>query len=240
MTVSDESERPALFRSSVALLVDQYTDETSLLACSLVEAYANLTEIFVEGLPCIDYIGGSDEVLDYCTCCSNVRQYSAAINTCPESDLSILGLSQYMSDTTALSPWNKGVDCSPVLNSQQCSSEFNFVLGAGTDFYDPISPPANVPGTKPLSNVGTLTTFPGPQTYSLTIDRAGYTSVITMVPSGAKSAATATAAGENGQSNKNSDSSSASSSSSTSAGYRSLGGPHVVALLACAITVTFL
>lgn len=145
-----------------------------------------------------------------------------------------------MSDTTGLSPWNKGVDCSPVLNSQQCSSEFNFALGAGTEFYDPVSPPAGVPGTKPLSDVDTLTTFPGPQTYSLTIDRAGYTSVITMVPSGAKSVATATAAGGNGQLNKNSDSSSASSSSSTSAGYRSFGRLNVVVLLACAITVMFL
>lgn len=233
----------AAFRRSLA-------DDIPQLACSLVEAYANLTEIFIEGLPCISYVGGDQNTIDYCTCCSNTRQYLAAINTCPDSDLSELGLSKYMSDTTNLSPWNKGFDCSPALNSQECKSSFGFVLGAGTEFYDPVAPPAGIPGSKPLSDIGTLTKFPASQVFPLTIDRAGYTSTITMVASNARSATTAAAARGSGQANEASNSasgsesasrsSSSSSSSATSAGHRLLGTPHIITLLRGAIVILFL
>ncbi|KAJ9663511.1 hypothetical protein H2198_000777 [Neophaeococcomyces mojaviensis] len=204
-----------------------------------------MTYIFVENSPCFNVAGSPDpDDLSYCQCCDNSREYSAAINTCPESDLSFIGLPKFMNHTTALSPWNKEFNCSPILNSDQCASTFGFRLGAGTTFYDPVSPPAGVPGTKPLSDIGTLTTFPAPQTYTLTISQAGYTSTITMVPSNAKSAATATAAGGSGQAKGGSSSSlpssSGSSSSSTSAGHRENGRLHVVGLLVGLIAFAFL
>lgn len=178
-------------------------------------------------------------MIDYCTCCSNTRQYSAAINTCPDSDLSELGLPKYMSDTTNLNPWNKGFDCSPALNSQECTSIFGFVLGAGTEFYDPVAPPAGVPGSRPLSDVGTLATFPASQIFPLTMNLAGYTSTITMVPSNARSATTATAVRGSGKANgaSNSASGSGSSLSPTSTGHRILGRPHFITLLVSAIAV---
>jgi hypothetical protein len=54
-------------------------------------------------------------------------------------------------------------------------------LGSGTEFYNLLSLPPGVPGTQSASDVGSFTTFPGPQTTTLKMF-GGYTSVITMAP----------------------------------------------------------
>ena len=76
------------------------------------------------------------------------------------------------------------------LNSNSCISDFGLVPQAGTTFYDPVNLPAGVPGTDPVSDVGTFTTFPGPQTIPLTM--AAYTSTITMAPWNENAAAATT------------------------------------------------
>lgn len=165
---------------------------------------------------CTNVAGNGDrEALSYCQCCDQTRKLSAAINTCPGSDLSILGMPSYIENMASLQPYSSGFDCSPILNSDQCTSEFGFVLEAGTEFYNPVALPSGVPGTEPLSDIGSLTTFPAAQTFSVTIAEAGYTSTITMVPADTtRATSTATASG----------SSRASGSSQTSVGSQTSSG----------------
>ncbi len=210
------------------------TNNLNLPACSLVEAYSNLTYIYADSSvgTCINVAANGDpdsDSLSYCECCENSRLYSATINTCPNTNLDpILDLSTFISSTTARAPWKDGFDCSPILNSDQCTQEFGFVLSAGTEFFDPVNLPAGVPGTEPSSDVRTLTTFPAEQTFTLTISRAGYTSTITMVEAGASNAGTATATESSSQASgtsqatgvSGSGSGSGSSSASSSAGAR--------------------
>ncbi|KAK5043618.1 hypothetical protein LTR84_011378 [Exophiala bonariae] len=155
-----------------------------------------MTYIYAEDTTCIQVAAGTtgpdDHSSDYCSCCESARNPSSVINTCPGSDLSILDFPKVVSNSIQSGPRALGFNCSPILNSDMCTLTFGLDLWAGTEFYDLAAPPPNVTMDKPLSDIGTLTAFPGAQTYPLTISNAGYTSTITMAPFNAKNAAAAT------------------------------------------------
>jgi hypothetical protein len=119
------------------------------------------------------------DTVDLCSCCNTVSALSNAINSCPDSDLSVIHIDSQINSYASVERAS-GTDCSPILNSDICSSEFGFTLDAGTEFYDASAMPPGVPGTKPVSNVGSFTTFPGPQVTSISM--LGVQGVITLAP----------------------------------------------------------
>lgn len=157
-------------------------------SCNLGLAYSNLTSI-PSGDPCGSLAAAGDlENTDYCNCCSNTLDVSSAINICPDTDLSVLNLSGQISGFASIQQ-GEGIDCSPILNSDTCATEFGFVLAAGSEFYNLLALPQGVPGTKAASDVGSFTTFPGPPTTTIGMF-PGYTRAVTMAPWNADSGAT--------------------------------------------------
>jgi hypothetical protein len=150
------------------------------------------------------------------------------INTCPGSDLSILDFPNFVSNKIQSGPWASGFDCSPILNSDMCTSTFGLDLWVGTEFYDLAALPPNVTMDEPLSDIGTLTAFPGAQTYSLTISNAGYTSTITMAPFNAKNAAATTQTSASGSTGG---AQATGSSSSANAARRNKGVMYLIGLI---------
>jgi hypothetical protein len=153
---------------------------------------------YIYDQPCTDLAssGVSFDVLNSCQCCYLTFGFSNAINICPDSDLSIIGLPGQI-NSAASGIQNIAAECSQILNSNQCTAEFgsSFQLDAGTDLFNPLALPVGVPGTQPLSDVGSFTAFPGPQVTTISMSPAGYVKVITMAPWDAEDvAATATAA----------------------------------------------
>jgi hypothetical protein len=167
-------------------------------ACNLGVTYARLTaSVNIDACDNanIDNVG-------YCSCCNDVTALSNAINTCPDTDLSNIQIASFINSVASIEQAT-GTDCAPILNSDMCASQFGFALNAGTEFYDARALPPGVLGTKPVSNVGSFTTFPGPQVTSVSM--LAVQTVITLAPwnedsGGSGSSATETAAGGAAQS----------------------------------------
>ena len=163
----------------------------TISACNLGLAYFNLTTVAPYEI-CLNAAKTANrEILDYCQCCDRSHEISGAINTCPDSDLSRIDLPLSIQKVQSKMR-SANFNCAPILNSKSCTEEFGMQLGAGSIFYDPLNFPPGVPGTKPVSDVGSFTTFPGPQTTVIGM-YGGYTSTVTMVPWGRGSGATGTA-----------------------------------------------
>ena len=113
-----------------------------------------------------------------CMCCLTSTRISSAIQTCPDSDLSVIGGPTAFQDARNDVA---GLGGCPILGSNRCSKELGRQPVPAGIFYNPLSFPPGVPGTKPVSEVGSFTTFPGRQTTTITMF-PGYSSVITMVP----------------------------------------------------------
>jgi hypothetical protein len=195
-----------------------------LLACNIGNMWSNLTSK-VDGL-CDNFIGTGGNNLDWCHCCAFSGPISSAIQTCPTTDLSILGLIEFI-DSMRTTTASIGMDCAPILNSDACSREVGMQLGSGSgsQFYDLNNLPSGVPGTQEVSDVGSFTTFPGPQTTTVSIF-GGYQSVLTMKPWTAGSGGTGVPAADlaaGGGSEPGSGSGSGSGGSSGSSGGGSNG-----------------
>jgi hypothetical protein len=135
-------------------------------ACNLFGACSYLHAALLNA--CFGVFSTGDlSILQYCKCCQNTRHISAAINTCPDSNLS---------------QWTERFDCSPELNSNSCTSDFDVVLAVGMAFYDPMDLPAGVLETRLVSDMGSYTTFSAIQIVTVAV--AACTSTFTMVPWG--------------------------------------------------------
>jgi len=190
-------------------------------------AYFNLTTVAPYEI-CLNAAKTANrEILDYCQCCDRSHEISGAINTCPEYDMSRIELPQSIQRVQSRMR-TSNFNCAPILNSDKCTEEFGMQLGAGSIFYDPFNFPPGLPGTKPVSDVGSFTTFPGPQTTVIGM-YGGYTSTVTMAPWGRGSGATGAAKSATGTAQAQAASSTSKSSASTNSAHP--------ALLAAVLTV---
>ncbi|KAJ7642086.1 hypothetical protein FB45DRAFT_1000494 [Roridomyces roridus] len=155
-------------------------DAPGACSCNLGMVYEYMSEVAITSDPC-DPSGGNTDLFNECQCCYFSSPISKIINTCPKSDLSILGvptlIQQFAADIKKDIPFTDA--CQSALGPQNVCSSFNLTSGPGA-FVDPAALPSGVPGTEPLSTMtGTVTSLPGPQTLTLELFPA-YTSTIVM------------------------------------------------------------
>ncbi|PMD31554.1 hypothetical protein L207DRAFT_591505 [Hyaloscypha variabilis F] len=154
-------------------------------SCNLGYVYGNITASVVPAdsgtsSGCVSS-DGSITSLFTCECCALSWPISNILNTCPSSDLSVIGFPGYV--TSIQNYLASDSDKCAVLNNgtATCVKDYGFPF-VGTTAYNPLSLPAGEPGTEPLSNTAgnAFTVFPSP-TMTLTLYPA-YTSIITAAP----------------------------------------------------------
>ncbi|KAJ7465100.1 hypothetical protein FB451DRAFT_1402819 [Mycena latifolia] len=170
-------------------------------SCNLGQVYGYISESVVAPDPCGNaYLDTAPESVSDCECCKLSAPISNIINTCPNSDLTFLGVPNLIQKYAAVAQQDTTDSCQSVLGSDSslCSSQFNISVDGGGAFFDPAALPAGVPGSEPLSTLaGSVTALPGPQTITLELF-PGYSSVIALASFDAKKVAQTAAPTANG------------------------------------------
>ncbi|KAJ7111102.1 hypothetical protein C8R44DRAFT_633577 [Mycena epipterygia] len=160
-------------------------------SCNLGLVYGYISESAVAPDPCDAYLNTAQENVVDCECCKLSAPISNIINTCPKSDLTLLGVPVLIQKYAAEAQQDTSDSCQSVLgsNTNVCSSQFSISVDGGGAFFNPAALPAGVPGSEPLSTLaGSVTALPGPQTITLELF-PGYSSVIALAPFDAKKVA---------------------------------------------------
>ncbi|KAJ7904031.1 hypothetical protein B0H13DRAFT_1717272 [Mycena leptocephala] len=158
-------------------------------SCNLGQVYGYISESAVATDPCNAYINSAPESVPVCECCKLSAPISNIINTCPNSDLSILGVPVLIQKYATEAQQDTSDSCQSALGSNACTSQFGISVDGGGAFFNPAALPAGVPGSEPLSTLaGSVTALPGPQTITLELF-PGYSSVIALAPFDAKKVA---------------------------------------------------